>query len=80
MIANSWQVRFVLKLAKVTLNLIFIADVCLHAVISSMGQISPLEWTTGVCECDELASLLIGVYDDIRRKFTSNVKNEFVVS
>ena len=45
-----------------------------------MGQITPHEWTTGVKESDELSSILAAVFDDIRRKFTSNVKNEFMVS
>ena len=45
-----------------------------------MGQITPHEWTTGVKESDELASILSAVFDDIRWKFTSNVKNEFMVS
>ena len=59
--------------------LIVIADVCVNAVISSMGQVSPHEWATGVVESDELASILTSVFDDIRRKFTSNLKNEFLV-
>ena len=31
-------------------------------------------------ESDELASILSAVFDDIQRKFTSNVKNEFMVN
>jgi hypothetical protein len=73
---NCHVVQFFLSHLRI---LIVIADVCVNAVISSMGQVSPHEWATGVAESDELASMLSSVFDDIRRKFTSNVKNEFMV-
>ena len=36
--------------------MIVIADVCVITVISSMGQVLPYEWVTGVIESDDLAS------------------------
>ena len=36
---------------------IVIADVCVNAVISSIGLVLPHEWVTGVIESDELASV-----------------------
>ena len=37
--------------------MIVIADARVNAVISSMGQVFPHEWVTGVIESDELVSV-----------------------
>ena len=56
-------------------EIVVIADVCVNAVISTIGQIMPHEWVTGVKEPDELASVLTAVlYDVDQRIVTSNLK------
>jgi len=46
-------------------EIVVIADVCVNAVISAIGQIMPHEWATGVKEPDELASALTAVLYDV---------------
>ena len=55
-------------------EIVVIADVCVNAVISTIDQIIPHEWVTGVKEPDELASVLSAVLYDVQRKVTSNLK------
>ena len=62
-------------------EIVVIADVCVNAVISTIGQIMPHEWATGVKEPDELASVLTAVLCDVQRKVTrisKSIHGEFV--
>ena len=40
---------------------------------------SAREWMQVVMGSDEILSIISNIYDDLRHKFTSNVKCEFVV-
>ena len=57
----------------------YVADVCVVSVVSGIAQITRINWISAVAEADELSSILTSVFDDLRRKFTSNIKNEFAV-
>ena len=56
-----------------------VADVCVVPVVSGIGQISRVSWLAAVADAAELSGILVSVFDDLRRKFTSNIKNEFAV-
>ena len=57
----------------------YVADVCVVSVVSGIAQITRINWISAVAEADELSAILTSVFDDLRRKFTSNIKNEFAV-
>ncbi len=42
-------------------------------------MISASEWVCSVMTRDELLSIVASVFDDLRHKFTSNIKAEFMV-
>ena len=44
-----------------------------------MCQMTRINWIAAVAEADELSGILTSVFDDLHRKFTSNIKNEFSV-
>ena len=52
---------------------------CVVSVVSGIAQITRINWISAVAEADELSAILTSVFDDLRRKFTSNIKNEFAV-
>ena len=56
-----------------------VADVCVVPVVSGIGQITRINWIAAVADAVELSGILVSVFDDLRRKFTSNIKNEFAV-
>ena len=57
----------------------YVADVCVVSVVSGIAQITRINWISAVAEADELSAILTSVFDDLRQKFTSNIKNEFAV-
>ena len=57
---------------------LFIAEVSLNAVVAGIPSISRAEWDSAV-QSEEFLRCLTSVFDDIRRKFSSNVKNEYNV-
>ena len=56
----------------------YIADVSLNAGVAGIPSISRTEWDSAV-QSDDFLRCLASVFDDIRRKFSSNVKNEYNV-
>ena len=50
-----------------------------YAICNSSKVVSAREWMQAVMGSDEILSIISNIYDDLRHKFTSNVKCEFVV-
>ena len=46
---------------------------------NTVKAISASEWVCSVMTRDELLSIVVSVFDDLRHKFTSNIKAEFMV-
>ena len=57
----------------------FIAVLVKAQVCNTCPQISSDEWMTTFLTCDRLANEVTRVFDDLRHKFTSNIKAEFLV-
>ena len=54
-------------------------ELCQASVCNTVKAISASEWVCSVMTCDELLSIVVSVFDDLRHKFTSNIKAEFTV-
>lgn len=48
-------------------------------VCNTCSQISSNEWMSTFMSCDRLANEVTRVFDDLRHKFTANIKAEFLV-
>ena len=46
---------------------------------NTVKAISTSEWVCSVMTSDELLNIIVSVFDDLRHKFTSNIKAEFMV-
>ena len=46
---------------------------------NTVKAINPSEWVCSVMTSDELLNIVVSVFDDLRHKFTSNIKAEFMV-
>ena len=55
------------------------AELCQASVCNTVKAISASEWVCSVMTSDELLNIVVSVFDDLRHKFTSNIKAEFMV-
>ena len=46
---------------------------------NTVKAINASEWVCSVMTSDELLNIVVSVFDDLRHKFTSNIKAEFMV-
>ena len=71
--------RWVVSATFFYIFLTYLAGLLKFAICNSSKVVSASEWMQAVMGSDELLNVITSIYDDLRHKFTSNVKCEFMV-